>query len=175
MVEALPRHEWSLNWLKRVHHREIEAVVSAHSLLELYAVLTRLPLRPPIPASIAWEMVQRNLQGKVEVRALTAGEYWHLLPEISQSGAVGGRSYDWLVGYAGTLAQVEAIVTLNPRHFTEMGKRWNLSILTPRRDAFALVPYSDKTQCCLSRAATPNGILFCHAERQRSISFLTPR
>ncbi|MDW8289532.1 MAG: PIN domain-containing protein [Armatimonadota bacterium] len=51
VVEAHPRHEWSLNWLKRAHHSEIEAVVSAHSLLEMYAVLTRLPLHPPTPAA----------------------------------------------------------------------------------------------------------------------------
>lgn len=131
MVEAHPRHPWSLNWLQRAHRGEIEAVVSAHSLLELYAVLTRFPLRPPIPASVAWELVQRNLLGKVQVRALTAEEYGHLLAEVSSSSVVGGQCYDWLVGYAGKLAQVEAIVTLNPRHFAEMGKRWNLLILTP--------------------------------------------
>lgn len=123
MVESHPHHEWSLHWLKRTLGGEIGAIVRAHSLLELYAVLTRLPLRPPLPAPTVRKLLQSNLCGKVDVRALTPEEYWSFMAELSDSGAVGGQVYDWLIGYAGKLSGAETIVTLNPRHFATMATK----------------------------------------------------
>ena len=48
MIEAHPAHERALSWLQRAKGKEITAAVACHTLAELYAVLTRLPLQPPI-------------------------------------------------------------------------------------------------------------------------------
>lgn len=131
MVEVHPSHEWSLIWLQRTHRGEVEAIVSAHSLVELYAVLTRLPLRPPITPKVAQELIHYNLLNKVQVCALSLEQYWGLLERMSGDGVRGGQSYDWLIAYAGKVAGAEAIVTLNSRHFVEIGNKWNLPIITP--------------------------------------------
>ena len=40
MVEAHPKHNPALSWLKRAKDKEFRFLVSAHSLLEIYSVLT---------------------------------------------------------------------------------------------------------------------------------------
>lgn len=48
MVEAHPYHAQGMRWLKRVIQGEIQGIVAAHTLAELYAVLTALPVEPRI-------------------------------------------------------------------------------------------------------------------------------
>ncbi len=43
-----PEHTDSLPWLQRVQAEKIAGFISAHTIAELYAVLTRLPRQPRI-------------------------------------------------------------------------------------------------------------------------------
>jgi len=45
-IEAHPEHRNSLPWLQRVRKKDITGVVSVHSLLEIYPILTTLTLSP---------------------------------------------------------------------------------------------------------------------------------
>jgi predicted nucleic acid-binding protein len=45
MVEGHPRHEQAWPWLQQAKAGKVQGVVAAHSLAELYAVLTVLPLQ----------------------------------------------------------------------------------------------------------------------------------
>lgn len=47
MVEVHPHHGERFKWLKKAIEGEIEGVVAAHSLAELYSVLSTLPVHPP--------------------------------------------------------------------------------------------------------------------------------
>ncbi|MCS7066651.1 MAG: PIN domain-containing protein [Fimbriimonadales bacterium] len=129
LIESHPSHEWCLHWLQRVHRQEATGVVSAHSLLELYAVLTRLPVNPPIASATAWRLIEHNLHGKVEIVGLSADDYWTLVQSLAERQIRGGRVYDALIAAAGAQAQVEAIVTLNPRHFEQLTH--DLQVLSP--------------------------------------------
>ncbi len=44
MIEPHPFHNSAFPWLKRVKSNEIEMLVASHTLAELYAVLTTLPV-----------------------------------------------------------------------------------------------------------------------------------
>jgi predicted nucleic acid-binding protein len=46
MVEAHPNHTAALPWLQRAKPGLVTGLVAAHSLAELYAVLTTLPIQP---------------------------------------------------------------------------------------------------------------------------------
>ncbi|CUU10960.1 Predicted nucleic acid-binding protein, contains PIN domain [Armatimonadetes bacterium GBS] len=129
LVESHPRHEWCFSWLARLHRGEIEGVVCSHSLLELYAVLTRLPIRPPLSAEQAWRLIEHNLLGKVVVAGLSVEDYWEFLSWLAERQIAGGRVYDALIALSGQRVQVEAIATLNPRHFE--GLVAGVRILTP--------------------------------------------
>jgi len=47
MVESHPAHERSLSWLQRIKKGSDTGLVSAHTIAELYAILTTLPMKPP--------------------------------------------------------------------------------------------------------------------------------
>lgn len=61
-----PRHSACLPWLQRAQSQGIQGSICCHTLAELYAALTRLPVRPPIAPEIAEHLIARNLQ-KFEV------------------------------------------------------------------------------------------------------------
>ncbi|MGR3317400.1 MAG: type II toxin-antitoxin system VapC family toxin [Candidatus Anammoxibacter sp.] len=61
LVEQHPKHERSLPWLSKAKDNKFEFIVSSHSLAELYAVLTTLPLTPRISAGIAWRLINENI------------------------------------------------------------------------------------------------------------------
>jgi predicted nucleic acid-binding protein len=48
MVEAHPAHMRALPWLQKAQGGTDTWLVAAHSLAELYAILTTLPVRPRI-------------------------------------------------------------------------------------------------------------------------------
>ncbi|MGI8499564.1 MAG: type II toxin-antitoxin system VapC family toxin [Hassallia sp.] len=59
-----PRYGVCLPWLQRVQVSEIDGYLSTHTFAELYSVLTRLPVRPPISPTIsltAWLRLPRNV------------------------------------------------------------------------------------------------------------------
>ncbi|HEV2064753.1 MAG TPA: PIN domain-containing protein, partial [Thermoanaerobaculia bacterium] len=62
MVEPHPVHERALSWLKRARVGDFEFLVASHTLAELYAVLTTLPVRPRISPEIASRLVQQNVE-----------------------------------------------------------------------------------------------------------------
>ena len=57
MVKAHPHHARAFPWLSKARQHSIELVVATHTLAELYAVLTSLPVQPriaPGAASMPW-------------------------------------------------------------------------------------------------------------------------
>jgi predicted nucleic acid-binding protein len=52
MVETHPDHEVALPWLQQIKDGTHEGLLSTHALAELYAVLTRLPVRPKISPAL---------------------------------------------------------------------------------------------------------------------------
>jgi len=51
------QHAQARSWLAQAKAGTFEAVVSSHSLAELYSVLTRLPRTPRITPAEAWQRV----------------------------------------------------------------------------------------------------------------------
>ena len=70
MVEAHPMHRMALPCLRRVKDGTDRGFVSAHSLAELYAILTRLPVRPRIPSVVARRLIEENVISSCEVVSL---------------------------------------------------------------------------------------------------------
>ena len=71
MIEAHPAHVQALSWLQRAKAGTDTGVVAAHSLAELYAVLTTLPVQPRILPSVAHQLIEHNVLGTLEVVSLS--------------------------------------------------------------------------------------------------------
>lgn len=120
MVKAHPAHERCRPWLAKAIRGEHELCVSAHTLAELYAVLTALPTRPRIGPAQAWQLVEVNVLRHARVVALTAAEQAAAVRRVSEAGLAGGIVYDALIAAAASKGKAERIVTLNCRDFSRV-------------------------------------------------------
>jgi predicted nucleic acid-binding protein len=62
-VQAHPAHTAAWEWLEQTLEGSHHGIVASHTLAVLYAVLTRLPLRPPIPPGTVLQLIEENLEG----------------------------------------------------------------------------------------------------------------
>jgi toxin FitB len=92
-------------------------VVVGHALVEAYAVLTRLPAGHRLAPADAWILIKGNFVDRAKIVALESDGYRDLLAQVASDGIAGGRTYDRLIGKCANHAKVDALVTLNPRHF----------------------------------------------------------
>lgn len=115
-----PHHAAAEAALARVHARSEQGLISSHGMAELYAVLTRIPLTPPIYPSEAWQIIERDILPHFEVISLTGDECRETLRACAGDGWTGGRIYDALHLAAARKANCDQIYTFNLRHFREL-------------------------------------------------------
>lgn len=131
MVESHPEHERAFPWLKHIIDGKNEGYVAIHSLAELYAVLTVLPVRPRISPHAAHELLVRNVLQHFEVITLGPGDYLTVIENLSSLGIVGGATYDALIMYAAISVEMDRIVTFNLRDFRRISPGLTDIIVSP--------------------------------------------
>jgi predicted nucleic acid-binding protein len=117
MVEAHPMHERALPWLQRVQAGLDVGIIATHTIAELYAVLTKLPVRPRISPAVARRLIQQNVLEICRVVSLSEDDYVAIVGHLSDTGIVGGATYDALILYAALKADVDCVVTSNETDF----------------------------------------------------------
>jgi predicted nucleic acid-binding protein len=110
-------HERAFAVLERIQNKKDEAVISAHSLAEMYAVLTKLPAPYRHTPEQALLSIEENILKHFKIVGLVGSEYAALLREAAAAGLQGGTVYDALLLKAAIKAGVEVIYTLNLKHF----------------------------------------------------------
>ena len=103
-------------WLEKVQSGEIQGCIATHTLAELYAVLTRLPLKPKISAQLAQRLIQENTS-TFEVIVLENSDYQCTIARMVKLNITGGGIYDGLIAQAALNAKVDRLLTLNVKHF----------------------------------------------------------
>ena len=117
LVDAHPMHERAFPWVKRSKAKEFELIVAGHTLAELYAVLSTLPIKPRISPSVTWRLIHENIESTAKIVSLTPTEYVSIIKRMSNSGMVGGTIYDALIAKVAQKSRVERLITLNIEHF----------------------------------------------------------
>lgn len=110
-------HERSFGVLDRVQNAKDEGIISAHSLAEMYAVLTKLPSPYRHTPEQALLSIEENILKHFKTVALSGNEYAALLRDAAGAGIQGGTVYDALLLKVATKAGVELVYTLNLKHF----------------------------------------------------------
>ncbi len=131
LVESHPMHGRAFPWLRQAKSKDFELVVAGHTLAELYAVLSSLPLKPKISPAVAWRLVNENIIGVSKIVSLTAVEYRDVIKKISESGLIGGIVYDALIARVAQKAKVQRLLTLNSKHFKLVWPTAEQIILNP--------------------------------------------
>jgi len=130
MVESHPAHARALPWVQRVQDGVDIGLVAAHSLAELYAIFTTLPVQPRIPPAVAQQLIN-NILGRFKVVFLSDEDYIAVINHLSDLGIVGGATYDALILHAAVKANADRVVTLNEKDFLRVHPALADKIVSP--------------------------------------------
>jgi len=117
LVQSHPQHGRALPWLRRGKTGECDMYVSSHTLAELYAVLTTLPVSPRITSGISWRLIHENIEPSATIVSLSSSDYIRTVKLISEMGLSGGIIYDALIVSAALKSRADRLLTLNYEDF----------------------------------------------------------
>jgi predicted nucleic acid-binding protein len=121
MVAALSswhiHHRRALRYLDSRLDAGATMVVAGRTLVETYAVLTRLPPPYRMAADHAAQLIEAGFVGGVRIVTLPARKYRELINVAAASRIAGGRIYDAEIGACAVSADVDELVTFNERDF----------------------------------------------------------
>jgi predicted nucleic acid-binding protein len=92
----------------------------AHSLAEVFSVLTRMPGKHRISGEQAMLFIT-SLRERLSIIALNGKEYGDALEEAAARGILGGSIYDAMLAHCAIKARAEHIYTWNHRHYAQCG------------------------------------------------------
>lgn len=119
-LQSHPHHNTARPVLERIKAGRDEGYVAAHSLAEVYAVLTRLPGSDQVAPGVAWQLISENVLKNFTIVGLTNKEYAETLERVAADGVEGGKTYDALLLAAAAKSGAERIYTTNVRHFQSL-------------------------------------------------------
>jgi predicted nucleic acid-binding protein len=131
LVEPHPEHQRALPWLTKEKSRTAELVISSHSIAELYAVLSTLPVSPRILPGLAWRLIHESIEPHVSIVSLTSSEYIAVVKHLSELGLSGGAVYDALIVKSAQKSGVDRIVTFNTNDFKRVWPEGASRIVAP--------------------------------------------
>lgn len=114
-----PLHKPTAQWLDAAFASQT-VVVTHHSILEAYAVLTRLPGDMRLNPTEADSVLRGTLRGNAVVADFRASEMWTVMTRIQEMPASGGAFYDAFTIELLVEAGVEAIATFNVSDFVRL-------------------------------------------------------
>ncbi len=116
-VEPHPMHDRAWPWLRRAKAGEFEFLVASHTLAELYAVLTQLPVMPRLSPSTIRRLIRDNVEAAAKIVSLNILDYTRTITRMAELGLRGGVIYDALIARAAEKAGADRLLTLNPEDF----------------------------------------------------------
>lgn len=132
IVAAHPDHGRTIKIIKRLQASHDSLLLCTHSLVELYAVLSRMPASPRIGPDLAKRLVLENIkQMSIKTISLDADDYMSVLDNMTSLGYVGGIIYDMLIVQAARKAKAERILTLNESDFLRLCQDNSPHVLSP--------------------------------------------
>lgn len=131
LIETHPFHKPAFKCLEKVGQKNYKGFVSAHSLAELYAILTRLPVKPPILPNEAQELIKDSVISICEIVSLTSDDYNAVIEHLAQLDIIGGAVYDALIMHVASKIQIDSIITLNEKDFKRVYPEFADKVISP--------------------------------------------
>jgi predicted nucleic acid-binding protein len=131
LVRPHPLHERGLFWLKKARAQEFELIVSAHTLVELFAVLTTLPVSPRITPGLAWRLIHESVEPISSVVSLSISDYFSTIKHLSELAVPGAVIYDALILRAAQKTKADRVLTFNVKDFKRVWPDGEPRILEP--------------------------------------------
>jgi len=109
-----PHHQASLKRLSAANKRK--SACAMHTLAEVYATMTALPVKDVIPPDQALLFVQ-EVRDRLTLVTLTEEEYYTTIEQAAALHFTSGRIYDALLLRCAAKVKAETIYTWNLKHF----------------------------------------------------------
>jgi predicted nucleic acid-binding protein len=117
--------------LERVQNGRDEGCVGAHSLAEMYATLTKLPVPYRHSPEQALLSIEENILKHFKISSLTGNDYAALIRAAATGAVQGGTIYDAVLLKSAEKANADRIFTLNLKHFLALAPKSLESKLAP--------------------------------------------
>lgn len=117
LTDVHPFHRRAFPFLGKVRDKHIHGAISAHTLAELYSVLTTLPIKPYLAPSTVFQMIQEDILPYFEIVTLSESDYRDVLSQSARVNRRGGSVYDVLILEAAKKFKANEIMTFNRKHF----------------------------------------------------------
>jgi predicted nucleic acid-binding protein len=101
-----------------------------HSLAEVYAVMTALPVKPMIPPEQVLLFVE-EVRNRLTLISLSADEYFATIQDAGSRSFTGGRVYDALLLACAAKSKAQAVYTWNLKHYQSLAPSLAPRIQTP--------------------------------------------
>ena len=106
-------------WLPSRRPAKKTASCAAHTLAEVYSVMTRLPVRPRIGPEQGLLFIE-SIRERFTTIALSDREYFEVIASAAERGIAGGKIYDALILRCAEKSKVEAVFTWNLTEFRQL-------------------------------------------------------
>lgn len=117
LVVNHPHHPRAVAALDRHLDAGNSMIIVAHTLLETYSSLTRMPAPMKTTPEDALRGIEQSFLANGTVATLRDLEYVRLLHDMARKGTIGGQVYDAAIVACARRAGVEVLITFNERHF----------------------------------------------------------
>jgi predicted nucleic acid-binding protein len=125
-----PLHAVAAGWLiQNISSHSL--IVAHHSILESYAVLTRLPGNLRLTGPETKQLLESTIKPNMEVAEFHSSSIWDCVELLVSHSTVGGQSYDTFIAGILIKSGAEAIATFNTTHFIEFASK--LTIIDPSK------------------------------------------
>lgn len=106
------------------------ACCGAHSLAEVYAILTGMPSPRRVSGNEAL-LFLGDIRSHLTLVALNEQEYFQMVEAAADAGLAGGAIYDAILGHCALKAKVRTLYTWNVKDFTRLGAGIASRVSTP--------------------------------------------
>jgi len=127
-VESHPKHKNALLFLTKANNREFELLVSSHTILEVYSVLTSAPFKPKITPAIATQLIESNIKTIAKTVTLIEEDYFNIVEKMSGANLSGGIIYDAIITECALKTIADEILTLNPKDFLRLTEGTSIKV-----------------------------------------------
>jgi predicted nucleic acid-binding protein len=110
--------------------RRERSACAVHTLAEVYAAMSALPVKPMIPPEQAFLFVE-EVRKRLTLISLSESEYAATIQKASEQGLTGGRIYDALLLRCAAKCAAQHVYTLNLKHFQAIAPSLAHRIRTP--------------------------------------------
>lgn len=128
IVKADERHDKAMRAIHRAFDTPEGIVIPVHSLVETYAVITRMPLPHRATPRQAVKALRETF-GTARLAPLSARSVWMLLDGLAVGSFGGGIAYDAIILKSAEDAGATALLTWNVRDYERLSP--SIEIRTP--------------------------------------------